>query len=129
MPLSASGDDALLLEASFQTPSFTDWWPEIHRQYQEFGFTDDISDATRIDEYKYVSEQLRKYIFSKQDQILSYKDDLVGMLAEVEGLMGKAKEHAPGRKGLVYVAMRDAWLRALYTNIMMMINELEEEEE
>lgn len=93
----------------FQARDFETMWYAIMAEYKELGFTDDIPDHEMIEEYTWITQQLRKYMFSKQDEILGC-DSLEDMVAMVDSLIGKAGEYGDERKKVVYNFMRDHWL-------------------
>lgn len=109
----------MLANALFTDPTFEGAWMEIKQEYESLGFQDDISDAEMIDEFKYIAQQMRKYKFSHQDQILAY-DSYEDMASEVEALIGKAKEYGDCRKEIVYNFLRDQWLYNLYNAFVRM---------
>ena len=98
--------------------------------YDILGFRDVITDAVRIDEYKYIAQQLRKYKFSKQDQVLSC-DTVEEMFNVVENLIGNAAEYGDSRKEIVYNFLRDHWLLGVYNTLgqVLMANNEEDEDE
>lgn len=114
--------------AFFHDEDFETTWMEVNQEYDALGFRDDIDDATRISEYKYIAQQLRKYKFSKQDAIMSH-DDVEGMAAEVAALIAKAREYGDSRKEVVYNFMRDHWLINLYNTLARLLTVDDDEEE
>jgi hypothetical protein len=105
------------VNGAFQMRSFRDMWSIIDQTYGQLGLGADMTDADRIAEYRYINEQLRKYIGSKQDQVLGHGADLDGMMAEVAELVSKGTEYGDERKVLVYNFLRDQWLIELYNAI------------
>lgn len=110
----------LLAEGLFRSPDFENVWMECKNMYETLGFRDNISDEEMIAEYKYIAQQLRKYIFTKQGEILRHSmyDE---MLQEVDNLIGKAPEYEVTRAGIVYNFIRDHWLydiRNVFVNLM-----------
>jgi len=120
-------DKNIVINAFFQDEAFEHTWMEMLQEYDALGFHDRISDEEMISEFKYIAQQLRKYKFSKQDQIVSH-DTLGEMAAEVEKLIGKAPEYGDSRKEIVYNFLRDHWLINMY-NVMMRAAQMDDEEE
>lgn len=110
----------------FTLPAFSTMWPIIHQRYQAMGFQDHLSDKERINEYKYIVEQYRKYIAGHEKQILKYENNLEDMLKVIEELITKAPEVDIERKVLVYYTLRDDWLTDLY-NAVILILQLKED--
>lgn len=108
-------------------------WFICKATYENLGFTD-ATDQQKIDEYKWIVQQLRKYMFSKQDPIIGCKD-LDTMINAVDGLIADAAEYGDERKVIVYNFMRDHWLYELRNHLVqlwqesMMPNLAEEDEE
>lgn len=118
-------DIAYSIDAAFRTPSVLDMWPVMLKLYESLGFSDTLTDAQRIDEFCYIVEQYRKYIFSKQAIITKNPNDFEAMLAKVEDLIAKAPEpkRTDDRKVIVYYSLRDGWLTNLYNTIALIIDE------
>lgn len=117
----------LIIQAFFQDEAFEQTWMEMKQEYETLGFHDDISDEEMISEFKYIAQQLRKYKFSKQDQILEH-DTLYDMAKEIEELIGKAPEYGDSRREIVYNFMRDHWLVNMY-NTLIRVAQVEDEED
>ena len=111
----------------FQMNSFANMWIVINNKYNLMEFKDNISDEQRISEYKWITQQLRKYI-SKQQNVVLKHDTLKEMLNEIEALISKAEEYGDSRREIVYNIMRDEWLIELYHIIELNIDDNEEDE-
>jgi len=120
-------DKAIVIQAFFQDQAFENTWSDIKHEYETLGFRDNISDEMMIAEFKYIAQQLRKYKFSKQDQIVN-KESVEDMMHEVETLIGKASEYGSTRPEIVYNFLRDHWLIDMY-NALARVKEFGYEEE
>lgn len=122
-------DKQIIEQAFFQDEAFEQTWIEMKQEYETLGFRDKLTDEELIAEFKYIAQQLRKYKFSKQDQILNH-DSVEEMVAEIGELIGRAPEYGNSRKEIVYNFMRDHWLvnmhNTLYRAVMM--NDEEDED-
>ena len=105
----------------FQARDFESMWFICKSMYENLGFTE-TTDQQKIEEYKWIVQQLRKYMFSKQEQIISCKD-VDEMIAEVDTLISKAAEYGDERKSIVYNFMRDHWLFELRNFLMQLWQE------
>ena len=110
----------------FQTPSLLGLWPICKAKYAELGFTDELTDRDKIDEYTYIYEQYKKFVFSHQAPVLKHTNNLYAMSKYVERLIGKSAEKADTRKKLVYFALRDDWLTVLWQTIQWYITRNEQ---
>lgn len=122
-------DKQIIEQAFFQDEAFEQTWIEMKQEYETLGFRDKLTDEELIAEFKYIAQQLRKYKFSKQDQILNH-DSVEEMVAEIGELIGRAPEYGNSRKEIVYNFMRDHWLVNMHNTLYRaaMMNDEEDED-
>lgn len=122
-------DKQIIEQAFFQDEAFEQTWIEMKQEYETLGFRDRLTDEELIAEFKYIAQQLRKYKFSKQDQILNH-DSVEEMVAEIGELIGRAPEYGNSRKEIVYNFMRDHWLVNMHNTLYRaaMMNDEEDED-
>ena len=118
------------VEEMFRLPSFEAMWDICHTKYGQLCFSDRISDEERIAEYKWITQQFRKYVFSHQTPINKAFENggVEGVLSQIEELMQSASEYGTDRKTLAYTFIRDNWLANLH-QLFSYLAETEEEEE
>lgn len=102
----------------FRARDFESMWFICKATYESLGFND-ATDQQKIDEYKWIVQQLRKFMFSKQDAIIGCKD-LDTMIEAVDGLIADAAEYGDERKVVVYNFMRDRWLYELRNHLVQL---------
>ena len=112
----------------FRAKDFHGMWFIIKQNYEELGFSDPMTDQQKIDEYKWIVQQLRKYMFSKQDEIMAC-GSIEDMIDFVDMLIGKADEYAEERKKIVYNFIRDGWLYELRNYLSMLLYEAQDGQE
>lgn len=117
------------VEGSFALTDFRSMFDIINNVYESLKFHDNITDSERISEYKYITQQLRKYISGRYDTIAACGSDLNMMLATVERWLADAPEYGDDRKNLVYNFLRDQWLIETYNNIKWLMDKRAEESE
>ena len=119
------------LESAFWPRDFQSMWFVLNSKYKALDFHDDISDDIRIGEYKYIVQQLRKYMSNHQEEILNDCDSPEMMLDAIDYLLTKAGEYGNERKEIAYNFIRDDWLMELrnYVNMFLNRNSIEQEEE
>lgn len=105
----------------FRARDFESMWFICKATYENLGFKD-ATDQQKIDEYKWIVQQLRKFMFSKQDAIIGCKD-LDTMIEAVDGLIADAAEYGDERKVIVYNFMRDHWLYELRNHLVQLWQE------
>lgn len=116
------------IKSRFLMPTLLDNWQAIKGWYDYLGFTDSISDEDRISEYKYVNEQVRKYVFSHEKELMKLQYNLKALAEKLENYLEKADEVPANdtasvhlRAQFVYRAMRNAWLIDFHRIVMTMI--------
>jgi hypothetical protein len=117
------------VEGSFALTDFRSMFDIINNVYESLKFRDNITDSERISEYKYITQQLRKYISGRYDTIAACGSDLNMMLSTVERWLSDAPEYGDDRKNLVYNFLRDQWLIETYNNIKWLMDKRAEESE
>lgn len=101
----------------FRARDFESMWFVCKATYENLGF--DAGDREKVDEYKWIVQQLRKYMFSKQNQIIEC-GNLDDMIAIVDDLIGKADEYGDDRKHIAYNFIRDHWLFELRNHLVQL---------
>ena len=122
-------DEISDIRECFREVPLLGYWQGIKRVYELMGFNDPMTDSQLIDEYSYISEQMRKFVSKKYNEVMQYEDDLAAMSEKVEEIIGKVDESSKERKMLVYYMLRDDWLVQLYNIILMTMDDLQVEEE
>jgi len=114
------------IQQVFNMPSFSMAWDTIDQMYRGKKLGEDMTDDERVAEYANVNQQLRKYISSRQEQVMRHQSNFPAMLDEVAAIIAKADEYAPTRQQLMYNFMRDSWLIGLYNAILtVMMDDIE----
>lgn len=97
-------------------PNFIQQWQETKRMYEMFGWSDELSDAQKIEEYKKISEQYKKYISNKKKIILDNLDQPQTLLNYIDKWMTtepQQKTSGWSRWFITYVTLKDRWLWAM----------------
>lgn len=116
------------LDDAFTCFDTLDSWQLFNSKYQQLSFNDPIDDATRIAEYKYIGEQLRKYI-NRRESVLRKDSDPYRIRDQLFDYLKTAKTELTDRKSVVYCSIRNDWLRQLSAQMMMIIEEMERQDE
>ena len=114
-------NERAIVESQFRLTDFRTMFDILNSLYEAMKFHDDLSDAERIAEYKYVTQQLRKYISGRQVAILDCGSDLDKMLLTVESWLSDAPEYGDDRKTLAYNFLRDEWILETYNMVKYLI--------
>ena len=109
----------LMANALFTMNDFEQVWLEIDQLHGNLKLDGFLDSEEKIGEYKYITQQLRKYMASKRNEVLE-KNTLQDMVAYVEDLISKQREYGDTRKDILYNFMRDHWLVQLYNVLSQM---------
>lgn len=93
----------------FDLRGFEEMWYLVNQAYQACGFSDSLSDSDRITEYKWVMQQLRRFVTQHKDGLLDQDQGLEGIAWAAE-IVKSRMEYGGTRKEIVYGIMRDRWL-------------------
>lgn len=134
------------LKACFEVPTLLGMWPHIDSAIQQLGLNHPaMCDTERIAMYDWIVQNYHKYIFSKQTKLLAHVNDLHQLEADIVEIISKApdaivwvddngkrttkEEGHASVKHLVYMALRDQWLREVHDLIEAGLNMIERSEE
>lgn len=118
------------LEGAFVQRDFQSMWFLLNAKYEAMAFKDNIADSIRIQEYKYIVQQYRKFISGQRDAFMECTT-VEEMLQLIDNLLMNAAEYGKERKELVYNFVRDDWLYGLQNFIIQIMQgeDIEEEDE
>jgi hypothetical protein len=105
-------------------------WENLCDTYDALRFTDPLSDAERLDEFKWVVQQMNVFLSKIRTKLLSCKD--LEAMIEVLGLSytPAGKMDLSARRSLVYQKLKQQWIRTEIARIKtMMLQEMEMEEQ
>ena len=118
----------IMSDGLFSYDDFEQSWMDLNQLYGQLGFSDNLTDAERIKEYKYIHQQLKKFIGSKRGEVLAC-NSIVEMVNLVEQMILRQREYGDTRADIAYNFMRDHWLTGLYNVLSQMaVSEVEEDE-
>jgi len=119
----------LMANGLFKADDFEQAWMELDQLVENLRLQDFRDDSEKIGEYKWIVQQLRKYMGTKQDEVLRC-DTIDDMVAKVEDLISKQREYGDNRKEVLYNFMRDHWLYGLHSVLSQMaVADRDDEEE
>ena len=103
-------------------------WESLNETYDSLRLTDQLSDAERLEEYKWIVQQMNSFLSKTRTKLLSCKD--TNAMIEVLGnsMIPAGKVELSTRRALVYQKLRQQWMKAEIM-ILMEMNEKEEEEQ
>jgi hypothetical protein len=95
-------------------------WESLCDTYDTLRFTDQLSDAERLDEYKWIVQQMNVFLTKIRKRLLSCKD--ASAMTEVlqASFTPAGKMDLSERRSLVYQKLKQQWVRTTMTRIEMM---------
>lgn len=103
-------------------------WEVLCDIYDTLRFSDRLSDAERLDEYKWIIQQMNSFLSKTRTRLLSCKDTeaawhlMKGMFTP----MGKVELGT--RRALVYQKLRQQWIRTCIVELEQMMDREEAED-
>lgn len=110
----------------FRMYDLVSMWTTIRTEYETMGFTDQLSDKEKIEEYQWINTQLNRYI-SKHQSEMSKGNTLEEILDSIKSVIAKSTECTKDRKSLVYQNLRDDWLANTQHYVWQLLQDVEEE--
>jgi hypothetical protein len=105
-------------------------WESLCDTNEALRFSDPMTDAERLDEFKWVVQQMNVFLSKTRAKLLSCKD--MEAMIEVLGLSftPSGKTDLSARRSLVYQKLKQQWVRTEIARIRtMMIQDMETEEQ
>ena len=105
-------------------------WESLCDTYDALRFTDPLSDTERLDEFKWIVQQMNVFLSKIRTKLLSCKD--MEAMVEVLGqsFVPSGKMDLSTRRSLVYQKLKQQWVRTEIARIRtMLVQEMETEEQ
>jgi hypothetical protein len=104
-------------------------WESLCGTYEALRFSDHLSDAERLDEYKWIVQQMNSFLSKVRTRLLSCRDidAMLEMLGSTFTPAGKVELST--RKALVYQKLRQQWIRTSMAELQVMRLQTEETED
>ena len=95
-------------------------WENLCDTYDTLRFSDPLSDAERLEEFKWIVQQMNSFLTKMKTKLLSCKnmEIMIEMLRENYNPAGKMELSA--RKTLVYQKLRQQWVRTEIAKLQTM---------
>ena len=98
-------------------------WENLNDTYDALRFSDDMTDDERLEEYKWIVQQMNAFLSKMRTKLMSCKDedamtDLLGASVNPQG-----KVNLSTRRALVYQKLRQQWVRTMAMRLNMMKEE------
>lgn len=93
-------------------------WETLNYTYEQLRFSDPLSDAARLEEYKWIVQQMNTFLSKIRPKLLNSKDE-EAMLKILEESFTPSKMELKSRKALVYQKLKQQWVKTMMTRIRM----------
>jgi len=98
-------------------------WESLCETYDALRFSDPLSDAERLEEFKWIVQQMNAFLTKMRNRMLSCRDPE----AMVEALMAShtqtGKADLGTRRALVYQKLKQRWLQTTVARLQVMMME------
>jgi hypothetical protein len=104
-------------------------WESLCDTYDSLRFADPLSDSERLEEYKWIVQQMNSFLSKMRTKLLSCRDKeaMVEMLGMSFTPTGKMELSA--RRALVYQKLRQQWVRTEIMRLQAMMDQEQETKE
>lgn len=104
-------------------------WESLNDTYDALRLTDPLSDTERLEEYKWIVQQMNSFLTRMRTRMLSCKDleAMTEMLGASFTPLGKMELGT--RRALVYQKLRQQWVRTEMMRVQAMMAQKEMEEQ
>lgn len=101
-------------------------WESLCAMYRNLEFTDQLSDAVRLEEYKWIVKELNKFMTRARTKLMSCTsvDAMVKALNEMYTPTGKVS--IENRKSLTYQKLRQQWVTGTKSRLEQLAQEMME---
>lgn len=101
-------------------------WESLCDTYDALRFTDRLSDEERLEEFKWIVQQMNAFLTKMRTKLLTCRDKEAMVELMASSMTPAGKVELGTRKALVYQKLRQQWLKTGVTRLGTMI-EMEEE--
>ena len=104
-------------------------WESLNDTYDALRLTDPLSDTERLEEYKWIVQQMNSFLTKMRTRLLSCKD--VGAMIEMLGqsFTPTGRVDLSARRALVYQKLRQQWIRTEMMRLQTMGAQTETEDQ
>lgn len=98
-------------------------WESLCDTYDALRFTDPLSDAERLDEFKWIVQQMNSFLSKIRTKMLSCKNPEAMVEMLMASMTPSGKVELGTRQALVYQKLKQQWLRTTAVRIQTMTME------
>ena len=109
------------LKVMFTFKPYFEFYPLIARKYKDFEFTDEMTDAEKMEEFASVYQQLKKFVGSKMSTVMGMQENLHSLLAFLNDQLQRADVYPKNRVDMVYNSFKVDWLIRCINQVIALI--------
>lgn len=104
-------------------------WESLCDTYDTLRFADQLSDAERLEEYRWIVQQMNSFLSKIRSKLMTCKDTDAMMELLNTTYTPASQADLKTRKALVYQKLRQQWVRMAMASLRMMTQEETEEQD
>lgn len=104
-------------------------WESLCDTYDTLRFTDHLSDAERLEEYKWIVQQMNSFLTKIRTKLLSCRNLEAMLEAMKASYIPAGKTDLSTRRSLVYQKLRQRWMGTMISQLTMMMEQQEKEDQ
>lgn len=85
-------------------------WESLCETYDQLRFTDELTDATRLDEYKWIIKEMNKFLTRMRSSLMKCKDWEATVMTLMKAWTPTGQTNLNDRKALAYQKLRQMWV-------------------
>lgn len=128
---------------SFSKDEFHDWieqetmhldvvasWESLCETYDQLRFNDELTDATRLDEYKWIIKEMNKFLTRMKSKLMKCKDWEASTEELSQSWTPAGQQNLTDRKALAYQKLRQMWVTRMLSMVQVkMLDQVEGDED
>lgn len=98
-------------------------WDVLCNTYDDLRFTDQLADATRLEEFKWIIAELNKFLTRMRKEMMKCKDEQSTREYLVRNVKPTGQVNLAERKNLAFQKFRQQWIVLAIRELELMISE------
>lgn len=103
-------------------------WETLCDVYRSLEFSDPISDATKMEEFKWIIENMNRYLTSARKKLLNCTDP-ESMMEILSKMFISEQAKVTDRRSLTYHKLRQVWVSGMISELNAITEKTKEEED
>ena len=95
-------------------------WENLYNTYDSLRLTDQLSDEERLEEFKWIIQQMNSFLTKIRTRLMTCKNARVMTDLLKDSFVPKGQVELSTRKALVYQKLRRQWIRSMIMSLQSM---------